>query len=206
MKTTHIPARSEGAFTGRIRWSTQKIGQKKTINTIFQKVPLCRWVRWDRQTASSLHANLSDGFCRQGLMNSSTLQINPINDSNRQRLIDDVLYSVPLVRIRPTDSEQTPDILRPARSGGKRRWAAVRCSATFTQGYRRRGEAAVAPKNRCSGLSNQCAQGILTLKALQGIQGAAAGLRMREGRNCACRHIAAAISPPPLLSASGSPA
>lgn len=36
MKTTHIPARSEGAFTGRIRWSTQKIGQK-AINTIFQK-------------------------------------------------------------------------------------------------------------------------------------------------------------------------
>lgn len=127
-------------------------------------------------------------------MNSSTLQINPINDSNRHRLIDDVLYSVP-VRIRPTDSRANADILRPARS--RKRWAAVRCSATFTQGYRQRGEPR-SPKNRCSGLSNQYAQGILTLKALQGIQRAAAGLRMREGegRNCGCRHIAAAISPP----------
>lgn len=39
-------------------------------------------------------------------MNSSTLQINPINGSDRHRLIDDVLNSVP-VRIRPTDSERT---------------------------------------------------------------------------------------------------
>lgn len=79
-------------------------------------------------------------------MNSSTLQINPINASNRHRLIDDVLYSVP--RSNPSDkaASERADVLRPARS--RKRWAAARCSATFTQGYRRRGEPRSPPKKQ----------------------------------------------------------